>query len=214
MPEEREPIKESQAPLSDFDETQERIVQAATRVISDVGYARATTRAIAAEAGVNEVTIFRRFGNKKNLLMAVAYRNSARPELEEALKSQFSGNYRQDLLNLGNGFLAMMAQHRKAILMSLCEAQRSTDVREVIAQSPLQQRHLLGKYLRRQIQLGVVRELQYPEIVAQAFFGALFEYSISQTLFEERPDEASPEEIVAQLVEVFLEGTIAKSEQA
>jgi AcrR family transcriptional regulator len=211
MPTYGEPTTDNQATQSEFDETQERIIQAATRVISQVGYTNATTRAIAAEAGVNEVTIFRRFGNKQNLLMAVTYRNSARPGLEEALGGQLSGDYRQDLLALGNGFLAMMNQHRRAILMSMCEAQRSPEVREVIAQSPLQQRRLLGEYLRRQIQRGVVRELTDPEIVAQAFFGMLFEYSISQMLIGDDPTtEPPPEQVVAQIVDLFVQGTASQ----
>jgi len=211
MPTDAESQPEKQAPLSDFDETQERIIQAATRVISQVGYTNATTRAIAAEAGVNEVTLFRRFGNKSNLLMAVAYRNSARPGLEEALKGQLSGDYRQDLLNLGTGFLMMMKQHRRAILMSLCEAQRSPEVREVIAQSPLQQRRLLGEYLRRQMQRGVVRELPDPELLAQAFFGMFFEYSLSQMLISEDPASEPPaEQVAAQIVDLFVRGTASQ----
>jgi AcrR family transcriptional regulator len=50
------------------DDTRARLLAAAARVYAGHGYLGATTRAIAAEAGVNEVTLFRLFGDKETLL--------------------------------------------------------------------------------------------------------------------------------------------------
>ena len=50
------------------DDTRARLLGAAARVYAAHGYLGATTRAIAAEAGVNEVTLFRLFGDKETLL--------------------------------------------------------------------------------------------------------------------------------------------------
>ncbi|MEM5594617.1 TetR/AcrR family transcriptional regulator [Niallia circulans] len=47
--------------------TSERIIQAFIELFRDYGYKGTTTRAIAEKAGVNEVTIFRHFGNKRGL---------------------------------------------------------------------------------------------------------------------------------------------------
>ena len=49
----------------------ERILEAAARVYAKHGFRGATTRLIATEAGVNEVTLFRIFGSKAALLEAV-----------------------------------------------------------------------------------------------------------------------------------------------
>ncbi|CAM5359336.1 TetR family transcriptional regulator OS=Lysinibacillus sphaericus OX=1421 GN=LS41612_14115 PE=4 SV=1 [Lysinibacillus sphaericus] len=49
-------------------ETAQRIMDAALQLISEKGYTAATTKAIADLAQVNEVTIFRHFGNKEGLL--------------------------------------------------------------------------------------------------------------------------------------------------
>jgi len=51
--------------------SKDRILEAAARVYSKHGFRGATTRLIAAEAGVNEVTLFRTFGSKGALLEAV-----------------------------------------------------------------------------------------------------------------------------------------------
>jgi AcrR family transcriptional regulator len=51
--------------------SRERILEAARRVYAKHGFRGATTRLIAIEAGVNEVTLFRTFGSKSALLEAV-----------------------------------------------------------------------------------------------------------------------------------------------
>ncbi len=49
------------------EETRENIIQAAVELFATKGYTDSTTRMIADMAGVNEITIFRHFGNKEKL---------------------------------------------------------------------------------------------------------------------------------------------------
>jgi AcrR family transcriptional regulator len=56
--------------------TDDRILEAALRVFLEEG-PQATTRRIAQEAGVNEVTLFRRFGNKDHLLVEAIRRDAS-----------------------------------------------------------------------------------------------------------------------------------------
>jgi len=57
----------------------ERLLAAAARVFARDGLTGATTRAIAREAGVNEVTLFRLFRTKQRLLDAVVQENFGSP---------------------------------------------------------------------------------------------------------------------------------------
>ena len=57
--------------------TRGRLVDATRRVVRDVGYPHATTRAIAQEAGVTEATIYRHFPDKRALFMAAVLDGSA-----------------------------------------------------------------------------------------------------------------------------------------
>jgi len=61
--------------------SRERILEAAGRVYAKHGFRGATTRLIAAEAGVNEVTLFRTFGSKGALLEAVLEQNDVCSEV-------------------------------------------------------------------------------------------------------------------------------------
>jgi AcrR family transcriptional regulator len=61
--------------------SRERILEAAGRVYAKHGFRGATTRLIAIEAGVNEVTLFRTFGSKSALLEAVlVQQHASQPE--------------------------------------------------------------------------------------------------------------------------------------
>src|SRR5690242_12225089 len=66
-------------------DTRERILQAAARVYAQHGFRGATTRLIAIEAGVNEVTLFRTFGSKSALLEAVLEQYSKDDTAERTL---------------------------------------------------------------------------------------------------------------------------------
>ena len=59
------------------DRTQAKLIEATLAVVAEVGYARASTRAIAELAGVAEGTIYRHFADKTALFFAAALAPSA-----------------------------------------------------------------------------------------------------------------------------------------
>lgn len=61
----------------------DQLLAAAARVYAEVGYRGATTRRIAQEAGVNEITLFREFGSKETLLHEAIARAGAEIESVE-----------------------------------------------------------------------------------------------------------------------------------
>lgn len=56
--------------MPEWDNTSEKIIKATLVVLKKEGFEKATTKKIAAEAGVNELTIFRKFETKANLIKA------------------------------------------------------------------------------------------------------------------------------------------------
>ena len=56
--------------MKKYSGTDEKIINATFEILQEEGFAKATTKKIAAKAGVNEVTLFRNFKNKNNLVEA------------------------------------------------------------------------------------------------------------------------------------------------
>jgi AcrR family transcriptional regulator len=189
-----------------MEEVHERIIQAAAQMFAQHGYDGATTRLIAVAAQVNEVTIFRQFGNKENLFMDAVERYLLLPGLDSVLKGPLTGDTHQDLLLVARYYLAAVLKNRRAVLMVYTEAQRSIEVRRFVARSAQRQRQLLGSYLRQQVELGGVRKLPDPELAAHSFLGMLLAYALNQILLEEITSAKQVEEVAAQVVDLFIEG--------
>jgi AcrR family transcriptional regulator len=190
------------------DETRQRILQAAAKVISQKGYARATTRLIAQEADVNEVTLFRHFGSKQNLLTELVKDFDSVSALTDAMKGQFSGNLQHDLLAMGNIFFQAIMTRHEAIRLMLCESAEFPDLRDALAKNPRHLRQMLAEYLEERVAEGRVRNLQ-TEVMAQMFWGMFFTYGISvQILKEEIEPPISTEALVANFVDVFMNGIV------
>jgi len=193
------------------DDTRQRILQAAAQVFAEKGYARATTRALAAAADVNEVTLFRHFGNKQNLFAAVMEQFGG-PAVTTAMEGQLTGDCGQDLRTVGNHLLNLLLERGDALRLMLCEASHFPEVQAVMVQNPRQIRRMLASYISRQIEQGRLRPL-HPEATAQAFSGMLFAYAIARGMLDDSIEpELSTEELVAQFVDIFMNGVVIRDE--
>lgn len=78
--------------------TKERIMKVALKLFSEQGYYSTTTKQIANEAGVNEVTIFRHFKTKGNLFQETTQNYVKEVRVDEIVKklkgNEFSENIR------------------------------------------------------------------------------------------------------------------------
>ena len=81
-----------------FDETQEKIMNAAMELIMEKGYGSATTREIAVRAGVNECTLFRKFAGKKDIVLSAMTLPRWNPQLKES-DFRWTGDLTEDLTN-------------------------------------------------------------------------------------------------------------------
>jgi AcrR family transcriptional regulator len=190
------------------DDTRDRLLQAAAEIMAQKGYARATTRAIAEAAGVNEVTLFRHFGSKRNLLSEMIQRHSALPDLTSIIESQLTGDYSKDLLKLGTVFFKAITEKREALRLMLCEAGELPEVREVVVQIPDQLRQVLTTYFQEKINQGELRPMN-PEVMAQGFLGMFFSYAIARQMLDSQiAPGIPPEDLVTHFVDIFINGTL------
>jgi len=178
-------------------------------IFAEKGYARATTRAIASAAGVNEVTLFRHFGNKRNLFAAVMQAFGG-PAVTADLEARLTGEYREDLEFVGMALLRTLLERQDVLRLMLCEATHFPAVQEVMVQNPRQIFQMLARYFEQQSEQGRVRPLS-PQAMVQVYAGALFAYSVVRWIFDEAFEpELPPEELVATLVDIFINGTVER----
>lgn len=115
------------------DETQDAILEAAFRAFVDFGFEKATTKRIAEYAGVNEVTIFRKFGNKAALMQEVVRR-----EVEGfQAHIHYTGDVEADLVELITSYRAMVQRRGRFLPTLFSEILRRPELR-VLAQKPLE----------------------------------------------------------------------------
>jgi AcrR family transcriptional regulator len=110
----------------------ERLLDAAARVFARKGLKGATTREIAVEAGLSEMTLFRRFGTKEKLLRAVVERFFAR-RIEPPVVHEPPGDLRAALLHYAKLQHRLMDESLPIIRVLLGELHHfSRDHRDVL----------------------------------------------------------------------------------
>lgn len=99
--------------------SKKRIQDAAMDLFAQKGYARATTSAIAKAAGVNEVTLFRIFGNKKALFYDVYFMMT--PMVDSLDLSELTGgrNIEKDLATFFRSTMIQYIGHMPVYRLSL-----------------------------------------------------------------------------------------------
>ena len=176
----------------------DQILQAAVDVISEHGYAGATTKQIAAQAGINEVTLFRRFGNKKKLMRKMVEREAGRLTGDEIV---YSGDLEADLIQIVKRYQRMLKQRGRIMLMMVSEIPKQPELLEVMDVPQRQSRNIVRLIARYQQEGRLIQEppmLAVGSLVGPIFVaGALgaIEPDLQQNLFD-------PE----QLVKRFLSG--------
>jgi len=192
-------------------DTRSKIIKAASDLFASKGYSGTTTRAIAEKAGVNEVTIFRHFGSKDNLAREIMNQFGGMA-IAENLENRLSGDYRHDLLLIGNILLTVMTERNDAMCMAICEAGHFPEFQEVVAENPRQLRQMLSRYFHSLMENKKIHK-GHPELLAQAFLGMFFSYTVLQGFLQDNlQPEVTPDEIVGQFVDLFVRGTLMAEE--
>jgi AcrR family transcriptional regulator len=133
--------------------SRERILEAAARVYAKHGFKGATTRAIAIEADVNEVTLFRTFGSKSALLEAVLNRQiSDQPDygLPEEPK-----NPHEELKAFIQESLDCIREIRPLLIHTMGEMEERAEAREFACQGRQHTHTIMTTYIRQLQRIGL-----------------------------------------------------------
>lgn len=153
-------------------DAREQLLQAALKVYSTSGVRGATTKRIAQEAGVNEVTLFRQFGSKEALLQEALAR-SARALFESGLPPE-PRDPATELLALARNHYQALWAHRELIRVAMGEFGEHPESTHVACEASARFDRDLKSYLARLKVQGLASGDWEPDAAAAMLLGTLF----------------------------------------
>ena len=182
-------------------DVRERILQAALRVFEEAGSRGATTRRIAGEAGVNEITLFRHFGSKAALIDE-AVRSAARYGAADLLPGE-PADPAAELLEWCRAHLAHLYRMRGFIRTCIGELEQAPELATCAGEGPARVADELKGYLARLCERG----LADPELDVDAAAAVMMETLFADTMGRDVMPHRyayTPEEAPERYVRLFL----------
>jgi AcrR family transcriptional regulator len=186
-------------------ETRDRIIEAAVAIFGEKGYAATSTREIAERAGVREITLFRHFGNKENLIHEALTTKSPASLLTTDLEKKMTGDLPRDLACLAHTYLERQLNRVDMIRIGVMEVPRNPSFAGVVRLIPTRLEAHLANYLRTLVEGKVLREKNF-EMLARIFYGVLFNHILMICSFSEDSQRLQDEtdQLVETLVAMFV----------
>ncbi len=199
--------------------TKARLIEAALDLFAEKGVTETTTKAVAQRAQVNEVTLFRKFGSKHRLMLAVIEDSAIFTKLVQALVEQ--ANTQESLAE----FIKVYARESLRTLAKAPEL-----IRSVVGEAgnyPLENRLALGKGLTEAnrclaayIAEAIAKQGWEPRLTPEQIVSLLNElllgyFTIKSTCegYEGYELWESEEEFLDGLVTLLTQGTIVQKEE-
>jgi AcrR family transcriptional regulator len=194
--------------------TRQKLIHAAIELFASQGVNETTTKQIAELAQVNEVTLFRQFGNKHGLLLAVIEDADVFAQLGQNLIADLppTSSLAQMLREYANTCLQALEQ-TPAVVRSLVgeSGQYSTENRQGLGRSFDRANRRVAKYLKMNI--GETQsDLQLPvEQLTSLLNTLLFGYATIELTSEFHGLWRDREDFLDRVVALFLAGAVPQS---
>ena len=185
--------------------TKERLIQAAIAVMAQAGIGGATTREMARVAGVSEVTLFRHFQNKEQLLRSVAQYMTRQQAESFSRSDECTGNLRIDLLHYAQIYDEMLEEYQALVRVFIGEAERHPQEAQSFLQEgviPLQ-KNLIAYLFEHQNQGNLPPELDVA-LAVDIFTGMILVGALRRHIPLTR--HYSRDRYVESCIDLFIQG--------
>jgi AcrR family transcriptional regulator len=192
-------------------DTKELLLRATLKLISEKGYLGATTREIAQEAGVTELTLFRHFGSKEKLFEELLKSYTFLPKLKELLPGLEDLSYEQSLTVIAKRFLLTLKERKAMIRILYSEVTTYPEkIRTVYNNFIDEMRATLAGYFEVLQDRGILKKKISPEMAARVFLWILFSYFRSEEIMRggSGMTKQKLEKNVREFVKIFMHGTM------
>ncbi|MDC7225928.1 MAG: helix-turn-helix domain containing protein [Spirochaetales bacterium] len=162
--------------------SEEKIFRAVLKVISEKSYIGASTKQMAEEAGVSEITLFRKYGTKAGIVKtAVKYMVDIN---KIAFEIRYTGNLNADLIRVVDIFRDMINKNIHFMIVLFSDLPRVEELRDV---------------------------LELPGSITESFGEMIKEYHNEGFLFEEHPRQTMSALIGPLIYDRILSGVMNKN---
>ena len=175
--------------LFERENTEEKIIKATFNIVQKEGVQKATTKKIAVEAGVNEVTIFRKFENKRNLIEATKdyYLERLLAKLEENFDFDEEDSIEEYLKRSFNGILDFSEEDFSIIRVAMQEIKGSSDRKLLMSQITDAIINKLEEFFLLQLEKGVIKNVN-PKAISLMCFSIIFQSLILLQIYGNTAD--------------------------
>ncbi|SDM40384.1 TetR/AcrR family transcriptional regulator [Bacillus sp. OK048] len=165
-------------------DTSDRLLYAAINLISEKGYKAVSTKEIAKEASVSEMTLFRHFGTKQGMLEAAIDRFYYSASMKEIFDKNIVWDLEKDLLMISESYLRSMQKNKKVIHIAFKEGNSIEGLFNQINKHPRQLKELLINYFLEMKELGKIRFVGNLESLAMSYLYMVYGEFVSRNFVE------------------------------
>lgn len=194
--------------------TDDRILDAAEELFAAHGFAGTTTRALAQRAGVNEVTLFRRFGSKAGVLQAMGERVAAQSAGLTSVDLPDDLDLTLALERLAGAEVTGARRFGSVALRLAMESAGQAEVSAALGAGTARNRAAVAEFLHSRQASGQLRGDVPADLLAESFFaltsglvlGRLLSGAEAASQAGSPPEESDDKELVGAVVSLFLAG--------
>ena len=189
----------------EVDETSQKIIDATMILIRDRGYVATTTKDIARLAGVNECTLFRKFENKKDIVLQGVAQEKWRADITPDIFRNVQWELEPDLGMFMNAYMDRITPEFVNLSIGLRAPQLYEEISPLIMKVPQAFISSLTEYFRKMNEMGEIGDFDF-ESLAMTIFSSIFGYTFLCASFRENLSKANREDFIKCSVKTFVEG--------
>jgi AcrR family transcriptional regulator len=196
------------------EERRASIVEAACKLFADKGFRGTTTRELAAAVGVSEPILYEHFKTKRDLYSAII-ESKARQGLEsvQAIADRYAGSDDDNgfFKALGMNIVDFYTKDPDVVRLLLFSNLEGHELKDLFHERGACCFEIVVGHIERRIRDGAIRGID-PVLAARAFFGMVAHYALTGLVFCFAPLAKSTEEVVGEMVDIFMAGTCVRKD--
>lgn len=188
-----------------MDDTSQKIIDATMALIRDKGYVATTSKDIAAKAGVNECTLFRKFKGKKDIALSGIAQEKWRGNVTSDVFGGIVWELKPDLIMFMTEYMNRITPDFVNLSIGLRAPQIYAEAAPHIMKIPTAFLSSLIKYFENMKAKGKIADNDF-ESLAMTIFSTTFGFTFLNASFNKKLTATEKEDFIKSSVDIFVNG--------